>query len=310
MKKNIVIKLLVLLFSGYIACAQAPKPDSVTVPLSDTLCFKYNFKQGDTLDYIGISFDSLQIDFGDNIKKHRIERIIIACDSVLPNGHFLLSHSLIEILAKETQGDKKPIKREESQWLDRVVKIELDSLGRRYRIFLDDSTEGAVSPGGAFGPFILIEYGEACRLLNESWIVKSDLGLAENGIPIPLVTQTSFFRAKERKDTLGYKCNSGEYIFTGQGSFKAITGKDTMNLHSIMNGFGKFENHPKRGFPIHYFATIEQKLKINMSGDVEKPGKHFVRADYTLRRFVPGTDKQMKRTLPNAKEQKTKNRWK
>jgi len=274
--------LIVLITASIILKAQAFSIDSSDVKKKDTIIFKLKFNPGDTLLYNVISIDSIIIDYGTPLIKSRKEKIKIVCDSVNKSEHFFIHQSLVEFSSVESQGEKRNIENNVSSWLNRTVWFEIDSVGNRLSYRLDDSTNGAMSPGGAFQPYLLFPFEATQKAVNESWMIESLDELAENGLPVPLLKQSSLFRVKGIVDTLGDKCSRFEFIKTAQGSIPVFTDKEQFKVTNIINGFGVMDISTTRFIPVHFFSTVEQKLTLQFPDDITKPGLHYITTNFTL----------------------------
>jgi hypothetical protein len=271
---------------------------------SDTLCFKYNFKLKDTLIYKAFSFDSISIDYDSPLLRVREEIWQIVCDSLSFDNNFFLSMKLLSYKATESYKETKDVKVENHNFVGRSCWILIDSLGYRLNYGSDDSLKFDMSPGGAFQPNLLITLGAHCKELNETWSVKSLDDLPENGVPIPLVRQSSLFRLKGTIDTLNENCIRLEFIKTGQGSVRTIIDNNQLRVTNVINGFGVFDLSATRGIPIHFFSTVEQKLTIHLTEEDKQPGYHYINTNYTLidyKQYVP-PKKDTKKNKPTKKK--------
>ncbi|TAL70693.1 MAG: hypothetical protein EPN82_01860 [Bacteroidetes bacterium] len=256
--------------------------DTTEIKKKDTINFKLKFYPGDTLVYIVKSGDSIIIDYGKPLIKSRTEKIKIVCDSVNKDGHFYLTQSLIEFSSTESQGDEKNIENKLSPWLNRNSVIVTDSVGNRISVFVNDSINAALCPGGAFQPYLIFPFNANKKAVNESWIASSLDELVENGVPFPLLRQSSLFRAKGIVDTLGDKCSRFEFIKTGQGSIPVVTEKEQFKVTNVINGFGVMDISITRNLPVHFYSSVEQKLTLHFPNDVTKPGLHYINSYFTL----------------------------
>jgi len=253
---------------------------------SDTVCYKLNFQKGDTLIFQVESNDSIIINLSSPLLKKRHEKLQITCDSITPYGTFILRQKLIDFHSYERNEKGKEIQRKYTPWMNRVAIIEIDSLCNRISLTLEDTTIAGICPGGAFQPYILFPFAESCKRIGESWIVEKTDILVENGLPVPLLKYTSFFRAKGIVDTLEEKCLRFEYIKTGQGSYELQMTKDTLLVTNVINGYGQYHISSKNLIPIHYFATVEQKLTLHLPNGQKQPGLHFISSNFSLIKFI------------------------
>jgi hypothetical protein len=262
-----------------------PKPSLKT-------CFSYKFIPKDTLIYGVISKDSIAIDYGAPINKLRKEVLQVVCDSVGSNGHYYLNLKLIGYSAEESEGDDKPITHSNSEWINRIVYLEIDSVGERYSINYDDSTMVGLSPGGAFQPSLFFTFTESCQDTAEAWTRISVLEhYPENGLPCPSLFSTYLYNNRGYLDTLNHKVNRVEFVRTAQGSITYSAGpKSSTRVTSIIASSGTMDIGLDNKVPIHFFNTMEQKLTIHQKNGVEKPGKHYITTYFTLNQYLPCKD--------------------
>jgi len=261
--------------------------DSTGIKKKDTVCFKLAFHAGDTLTYSIVSMDSIVINYGAPLKKVRNELLSVVCDSVSKKGTFFLSLELLDFIGYESSDGEKEVERKETPWKGRIVQIEIDSVGNRLSWSVDDSTVGAMSTGGAFQPYLFFYFKEPCKGVDETWMVQTLDELPENGFPVPLLKQSSLFRARKDIDTLGEKCSSFEFIKTGQGSINVIDEKTNLLVTSIINSFGIYDISQVRNIPVYFYYTVEQKLTVHLSKDETQPGWHYITSNWTLSQYKP-----------------------
>lgn len=271
----------------------AGQSDSSNIQENNLVCYKLNFRTGDTLIYHVVSFDSVVIDYAEPLLKNRHERVRFICDSI-KNQRFYLSATLLHYLCFERSGETQNVERTESPWIGRKVWFAIDSVGNRYALGYDDSTKAALSPGGAFQPQLFFPFQETCKQIDKTWFVESLDELVENGFPLPLVKQSSLFRAGGVLDTLEEHCNRFHYIKTGQGSYKVVSETDTFRVTNIITGYGVYDISSTKNIPVHYFATVEQKLTISAGDEEPKPGMHYIGTYYTLESYTEGIIKPSK----------------
>lgn len=293
MKYKLIVAILSLVFWGN---AIAFSQNETDIPeAKDTLCFKYDLRQGDTLYYRVVSYDSIIIDFDIPLKKTRYEMLKISVDSVIDN-QIHLSQSLEHYIGMESKGDIKDVRRENSPWTKNKVNITIDSSGNRITQTIVNPTSYGLTPGGAFQPYIIFPLGDACKSVNESWLVKSSDTLAENGFPYPIMHQTSMMRVVGDIDTLGYDAKRLRYIKTAQGFYYILKPNDTTEVFARINSGGNITFDKKTNIPVHFYATIEQKLEIKFSDGKEMPGWHFISTNFTLDRLIRKEEDEEKST--------------
>jgi hypothetical protein len=253
-----------------------------TPPLGeDTLCFRYRFLQGDTLVYVVESADSISFPGQPTLLKVRREVLTIACDSVTPDEHYYLSMVMHESMQRQTTGtDSAEVK--DGPWIRRSVTVLMDSVGRRLDLWVDDPSQAAVSPGGAFQPIPLPTLGESCGVQNQSWLVTDTTSLVENAIPPPAFEHSTLWRVLDAVDTLGSTFHQIQYTQTALGRFVVRSASVDMDLRVTIAAFGKLSLDKARMVPYHLFATSEDKVDISTSGGRSQKGKHHVSTHYQL----------------------------
>lgn len=261
--------------------AQIFDEDTVHREKKDTVSFRYKFIPKDTLIYFTEAHDSIEINFGKPLVKHRkgLQRII--CDSINSLGRYFLSLELIEYSSFEREG-KDTITANETPWLNRVVYLEIDSVGNRYSYSIDDSLNSAMNPGGAFNPYMFFPFRDTIKVVNESWSVTSIDELPENGYPVSIIRQSKLLRAMDDIDTLSEKCSRFQFIETGQASIKLINETDSVKTTAIINSFGKLYFSKERKIPVFFYQNMEQKITIKTPKSEPIPGIHFVATTSTL----------------------------
>lgn len=307
MKKRSLILLVtfaIIIIARVLSAQNNPTgfPDVVN---KDSICYKYHFEKGDSIMYYVKSYDSILIDYDKPLLKHRYEQVLLTCDSVSQDGRYYLSQILKNFIAKSSQDSLKNIEEVDSPWQGRKIWYAIDSLGKRYAYGVDDSTQAALAPGGAFQPILIIPVGKNCKRINESWNVESLLDLPENGVPVPILRQSLLIRAMGIKDTLDHRSKYLEYISTGQGSMKVTTRNKSFGLTNVTNGYGSILIDIESGVPVNHFATLEQKLTILQSDGSTQPGWHYINTNYRLE-YLKRTKKAepLDKTVPPVKKPK------
>lgn len=260
----------------------------------DTVCFKYNFVEGDSIYYRKAAYDSITIDYDKPLLRLRYEKWLLTCDSVSKEGNFHLAMSLQSYIAYESKDSIKNIERTSSPWIGRTSFIEIDSLGNRISVAIDDTSSSALTPGSAFEPHFLFYFRDTCKAVESSWSVNSIDTLAENGYPFPIINRALLYKAEADIDTLDYESSRFRFISTAKGSFSVLTKETKVRTTAVLNGFGRVTISKEYGIPIHFFNTLEQKLKITMPGEIETPGWHYTRSDTTIELFKPSESRPKK----------------
>lgn len=259
----------------------------------DTFSFCYHFEKGDTLIYSVMSRDSIVIDYGKPLLRIRVERIMLTCDSVTPEGRYCLTQKLVEYKSKENHDQEKNITRTTTPWLNVPVYIEMDTMGRRLLGFIKLKEKfAALTPGGAFQPFLLMPLADDTtsnlQQTEQSWIYSTKLAtVPENGFPYPTMRWTTLYRMKGIVDTLDCVNMLGiTFSMTSAGTI-AIRDEDEdvdVTTHSVNNAVGEYFFDTTYRVPKIYTHTMEQKLTItdseNKGGEIY--GNHYIYTIFTL----------------------------
>jgi hypothetical protein len=286
---NLLILILILIFSQCLLSQTTPKQVLTEKKThKDTVCVKIVYHKGDSLVYGVVSRDSIVIDYGTPLIKNRKEKYLVTCDSISTIGHYFMSIMLFEYSATEASGKEQISEEKTHEWLHRKITIEIDSVGNRYLCKPQDTVTAAIGPGGAFQPYLFFPVQQMYKAIDESWIVETKDVLCENGLPLPILRQSSLFRAKQPIDTLNEHCNRLEFIKTGQGSVKLLTSTDSIRVTNVHKAFGTMEISIEKCLPVHFITITDQKLTIQFADGVEKKGFHFIQSDFTLEAWRRG----------------------
>jgi len=261
-------------------------------PIIDTFSFKYNFCLNDTLVYVLMSRDSITIDYGPPLLKLRYEKIMLTCDSITKNGHFIIKQQLIDFKSKESYLREKNVDRNITPWLNVPVYIEIDTMGIRYKQYNKDSLTLAMCPGGAFQPFILLHlnYKDSIntKITGQSWMIIDSGYIYENGNPPPVYRYTLFYRLIGMTDTLDLgKLLKMTFSMTSHSAHKINTADIQMLTTSINNAGGEIFWDTTNWIPRYYTHTIEQRLTIKEKSEKkERPGFHYIYSSFILDKFI------------------------
>lgn len=258
-------------------------PDFYAPIEQDTICVEYELLVGDTLLYRIDSYDSIIINFGQPLLKIRKEIIEIVVDSVgEKSGNYHLTQTMVSTKSIESNAEEKDIERDTHPWVGQKAFYEIDSFGKRYSFSTNDSNTYILSPSGAFAPVIFFDLGINCELEKNSWIVRVNDELPENGVPFPLTNYTSLFNFRDDIDTLGENCNRLEFVRTGESSYSYYNNDIRYRTTNVTNGFGIIDIGKESKIPLHLYFVDEQKLTFHKPSGKTFPGQHFLNVNFTL----------------------------
>lgn len=283
MKK--LVYFIIFIATSIFCIAQSDFEEIEEVP-SDTVCFKYKFQPGDLLIYRVESRDSIVFEDDNPLVRDRWERFIVKCDSVDRFGRFHLNLHFTDYTAVESKGEIKDVMRKTSPWVNRKFFLVIDSVSNRIHSVPEDVINAAVSPGGPYQPYLFFPFSQSCKEVNESWLVSSIDTLVENSFPPAIVEHSNLMRAEDKIDTLGYFCIRFRFIRTGEATYQMKSEQQTIFTTAIINSGGRLFISSEYFIPVHFFQTIEQKLRVYFDEDNYRVGKHFTNTYFTLEEFV------------------------
>jgi hypothetical protein len=259
----------------------------------DTLTHKYNFTEGDTLEYSLVSDDSILVNWESALTKDRHEKIRLVCEKVdKKSGHFFISYEYTQYKGYENKPLYVETERDKQPWLNKKVIIEIDSIGNRYSYSYTDTTTKGFTAGGPFQGSILQPLGKKQSAKGQSWIrLKDTIHLAENGYETPLSVITNLFENKGEVDTLGRKCVRVDLSLTGSSQVLVNSKKAVFLMIVGQNGHAEVYLSEELGIPVFMFYTQEQRFDMRTGGDNSTKGLHYSFSTFKLDRFVAGKDR-------------------
>lgn len=234
----------------------------------DTLCFLYRFEVGDTLVYDIDARDSIWVQGDGYILKLRRSRVQVICDSVSSNN-FWLRQTMTSSSERQSTTDTAS-QRDDHPWVDRVVLMVIDTLGKRSFAAVTRPDVLAMHPGGAFSPLLLPPLGESCGRQNQSWITEDTLELMDNGVPPSVIAHLTLWRVLDKVDTLSRRFRQLQYSTTARGLHKVAADGMAMTTLATINAYGKLSFDDLLNVPYHVFATSENKLDIELKNGIKR----------------------------------------
>jgi hypothetical protein len=166
--------------------------------------------------------------------------------------------------------------------MGRTATLLVDTLGRRIAVSIDDTLRVALGTGGPLQPWVIVDLGQSCGRVNESWLRTDTTLIPENAAPEPAYRYTSLFRVLGSVDTLKRTFRQLQYAQTGIGSLDVDASGRTMNYVGTVNSYGKLSMDTRLGIPFHLFATAEIKYTITVGNGSKDEGKHLLLMNYAL----------------------------
>ncbi len=246
----------------------------------DTLCFLYRFEAGDTLVYDIDARDSIWVQGTGHVLKLRHSRMLVICDSA-SHGTYWLRQIMTSSSERQSTVDTTS-ERDTHPWVNRVLKVVMDSLGKRTFATVARPDVIAMHPGGPFSPLLLPPLGESCGRQNQSWITEDTVELTDNGVPPPVIAHLTLWRVLDKVDTLSRRFRQIQYSTTARGSHKVAADGMDMTTIATINAFGKLSFDDLLNVPYHVFATSENKLDIELKNGVTRQAMQKTSMDAQL----------------------------
>ncbi|MBU3699044.1 MAG: hypothetical protein FGM33_03405 [Candidatus Kapabacteria bacterium] len=246
----------------------------------DTICYRYRFAAADTLLYRIESRDSIMVPSFDVVEKWRYEGLRIVCDSVVSDLYHLTMR--LEAFRERQRSGKDSSERRSHPWMQRVVRLVIDSLGRRIQASIDDSSRAMAAPGGLFQALRLPILDTACGRQQQSWISSDTIFVPENGIPAPEIRQQVFWRVGDHFDTLGRKASWIQYTSTAFGGVDVPDSRLNVTSVGSVAEYCRLVIDRGLGIPLSSFIIQQVRFKIQSGQSRSTTGRHHTTSTMSL----------------------------
>lgn len=277
----LTLSLLIAVASVALQAQMQIRPGGKPIILGkDTICFRYRFAPSDTL-YVRIkSRDSIVMPGYDPIEKERTEGIRIVCDSVRQETYWL-SMKIMKYNERQISG-KDSSSRTVHPWMQRTMRLHIDSLGRRLHASVDDSSRALASPGGMFQALRLPIIDTSCRRQNQSWLSSDTIMVPENGNPAPEVQQRVLWRVGDLLDTLGRSAAWLQYTLTGLAGVDVPDTSVNVTTVGMVAEYGRLVIDSRLGVPLSSKVWQEVRFMLQSGASRSTSGKHLVVSTFSL----------------------------
>lgn len=262
-----------LLFSDAMAQIRVVEGGPHLVLGKDTLCFRYEFMRGDTLEYLIESRDSIDIDQRSILLKVRNERLRIVCDSVV-DGKFFLTLNTLRATEYQTTG-ADTVFRPGHPWVGITTHLVLDKLGRRHGAS-SSASEALLCPGGAFQPLRLPILDSSCARQNQSWVAHDTVLYVENGVPYPQVDQLVLWRVGDYLDTLGRSTQTIVYSLSSKGLMDMTASQLGLQTSAAIAEVGRMVFDRTLNLPLVTTTQQDNRFSVFSNARPTLAGKHLM----------------------------------
>jgi hypothetical protein len=249
----------------------------------DTVKLRYNLKQGETVTYRAISYDSIIIYDARwrTLARERVEMITFTCDSVLRDG-YIITATTQQYAATEKLDTMPPVTRTDHPWVERPVTFLMDPAGRRVDLVAGD-TVVANAPGGPFSPLLFPHLGTGLMYVGQSATFTNEQWLAENSFPPVRWSGTTFRVIEGRTDTMGHKGAIHISMTDAATVAHKVPGNETNPLtRTVISGGGDYYFDPKLGYPLGGEYNQIARFTMEFPGNKTVDGRHLTGMYYEL----------------------------
>ncbi|MEY3386151.1 MAG: hypothetical protein RIR53_962 [Bacteroidota bacterium] len=247
---------------------------------TDTICYRYRFAPADTLLYRIESRDSIMVPSFDDVEKWRQEGLRIVCDSVVNDLYHLTLR--LEAYSERQRSGKDSSERRSHPWMQRTMRLVIDSLGRRLQASVDDSSRAMAAPGGLFQALRLPIIDTSCGRQQQSWISSDTIIVPENGVPAPEIRQQVFWRVGDRFDTLGRAASWIQYTLTAFGGVDVPDAKLNVTSVGSVAEYCRLVLDRGLGVPLSSAIIQQVRFKIQSGRSRSTDGRHHTTSTMSL----------------------------
>ena len=276
----LVLILLVSVLNGLKGQMQIRPGGKPIIRGKDTICYRYRFAAADTLLYRIESRDSITVPGFDPIEKWRIEGLRIVCDSVSGQVYHLTLR--IEAFRERQRSGSDSSERTSHPWMRRVMRLSIDSLGRRLSARIDDASLAMAGPGGLFQALRLPIIDTSCGRQQQSWISTDTIMVPENGIPAPEIRQQALWRVGDLLDTLGRKASWIQYTLTAFGGVDVPDTSLNVTTSGSIAEYGRLVMDRGLGIPLSSSVVQQVRFKLQSGQSRNTEGRHHVTSTMSL----------------------------
>ncbi len=269
-----VVAIMLLWGAGAAGVASAQSNKMVSL--------RYRFTPGQTIAYNVIAYDSIVIydSVWRRLAVERAETVTFRCDSVRPDGAYVMTLVTTSYSATERRDSLKPVERHTHPWVGRTITFLMTPSGRRLGLLGGASTPGT-SPGGPLAPLLLPNLGADSAAMESADQFDDDNWLVDNVFP-PIRWRGSAYRSVKRAvDTLGQKTVHVEIAEVGNSAYRQA-GSDAPMSRGTVNGAGRYFLAPKLGYPVGGGYEMINRFTMDLPGGRTVEGRHVTGMSFEL----------------------------
>jgi len=235
---------------------------------------RYHFMAGDAVRYRVVAVDSIVIfdRVWRTLTRRRAEIVTYRCDSVLPNGNYLITVSTDQYAATERLDTLGEVTRTSHPWVGHPRTFVMSTTGRRLDMVRYERLVGS-APGGPFAPLPIPHLGDTIVargndvFTNKQW-------LFDNVYPPVGWDGTTYRQNNGLIDTLGEKLHDMLLTETATVYYRAVGGPDTLLTESRINGSGRYLLSLTRGYPVWASYDLIADIDLRNAHGETVQGRH------------------------------------
>lgn len=262
---------------------------------------RYQFTPGEEIRYRIIAVDSIVMydRLQKNLARRRVEIVRYRCDSILPDGNYLMTVEWTDYAATERLDTLPEIIRTTHPWIGHPRTFIMSPTGHRIDMVRYDRFHGS-APGGPFAPLAIPFLGDSVAVhgndvfTNKQW-------LFDNVFPPVGWSGTTYRNLQGKIDTLGEMLDDIELTETAAVQYKPAGLPDSIVTHSRINGAGRYFVSSSKGYPVGGTYDLIADVTLTNAHGEEIQGRHVMSTIFELYNDQPTPDEpaQKQKSAPS-----------
>lgn len=268
---------------------------------------RYRFTQGEEVRYRVVAVDSILLhDRQDKrLSRRRVEVVKYRCDSILPDGNYLVTVEWTDYAATERYDTLPEVIRTTHPWIGHPRSFIMTPTGHRVDMVRYDKVAGA-APGGPFAPLAIPCLGEGIEARGND-IFPNKQWLFDNVFPPVMWNGTTYRNLQGVIDTLGEELELVELTETARAYYIPTGMPDSILTESRINGAGRYLLSSKKGYPVGGTYDLIADITLNNSHGETVEGRHVMSTIIELYNDQPALDESAPAPRPTPSTPRHRN---
>lgn len=261
---------------------------------------RYRFTPGEVVRYRVVAVDSIVMYDRQqkNLARRRVEIVRYRCDSVLPNGNFVMTVEWTDYAATERLDTLPEVIRTTHPWIGHPRTFVMSPTGHRVDMIRYDKFQGS-APGGPFAPLAIPYLGDSVAIhgndvfTNKQW-------LFDNVYPPVGWSGTTYRMLQGKIDTLGELLDDILLTETAAVLYKPAGLPDSIITDSRINGAGRYFVSPSKGYPVGGAYDLIADVNLTNAHGEQIQGRHVMSTIFELYNDQPRIDEPVSPQKPRT----------